>query len=179
MKKSDELIFRKDMVITLIRDYHHLFSNKPILELSGTSDVLPRFKGITRHITCVFEQSGTISVCAYYRNTCHDIVEEFALSAERTLMGHFRCGLCRTNPGDAVSDPLPEYESIEQLWIEHCLKPLAEWTLENFTNDALLCLCRSRGCTAAFVCNSESKKERIVGRKDFFKAVPVRLKPSR
>lgn len=165
-------IFQIDAIANLIRDNRYLFHNKPIVEISDTSDIQLRFKGITRQITCVFERSGTIDVCAYYRNRYHDIVAEFALSAERTPTGRFRCRLCLINPGNDNESPPEEYETCEQLWVEHCLKPLAEWTHENFTNDAMLCLCRDRGSTAAFVC-SGVEKERIMARRDFFKAVSV------
>jgi len=179
MKKKAELILPRDTAIKLVQDNLSLFKNKPIFEISETGDDLLRFKKITRHIYWVIRQSGSIAVCADYRNEFYDVVQEFDLVPELTRARRFRCGLCRTCPGEAVSDPLPEYESIEQLWMEHCLKPLAEWTHENFIDGANLCLCRSRGCTAAFVCSSESQKERIMGRRDFFKTVPVILKQGR
>ncbi len=179
MKKKAELILPRDTAIKLIQDNHSLFKNKPIFEISETGDDLLRFKGITRHINWVIGRSGSIAVCADYRNECYDIVQEFDLVPERTRAMRFRCGLCRKCPGEAVSVPIPEYESIEQLWMDHCLKPLTEWTHENFVDDALLCLCRSRGATAAFVCSSENQKERIMGRRDFFKALPVVLKQGR
>lgn len=176
MKKKSEFILPGDTTIKLIQDNSHLFKNKPVFKTSEAGNDLLRFKGITSHINWVIGQSGSISVCAYYRNECYDIVQEFDLVPERTRTKFFRCGLCRNNPGETVSKSLPEYESLEQLWVEHCLKPLAEWTHENFIDAAMLCLCRSRGCATAFVCTSESQKERIMGRKDFFKAVPVVLK---
>ena len=179
MKKKAELILPRDTAIKLVQDNLNLFKNRPFFEISETGSDLLRFKGITRHISWVIGQSGSISVCADYRSECYDIVQEFDLVTERTRSRRFRCGLCRTCPGKAVSDPLPEYESIEQLWMEHCLKPLAQWTHEHFIDNALLCLCRSRGCTAAFVCSSESQKERIMGRRDFFNALPVVLKQGR
>jgi hypothetical protein len=177
MKKKTELIFSPDVAKRVIQENIGLFTYRPIFS-AADSDVL-RFRDVTRHISWTVGRSGSISVHANYRNGWHDIVQEFDLIPECNRTKRFRCGLCRTNPDEAVPSPLPDYESIEQLWLEHCLKPLAEWVRESFTDDALLCFCGSRSGTAGFICGSESQKERIMSRSDFFKAVRVTLKSGR
>lgn len=89
------------------------------------------------------------------------------MSAGQTAAGRYYCTLCDDTRAD-------EYDSLEELWIEHCLKPLAAWTHESFTEDAKICLCRDGGSTAAFIC-SGIEKERIKARSDFFKEVPAKV----
>jgi len=149
-----------------------LFPHQPYLlrQKKGSCDIA--FRGVSRHITCCFTKVGDIMIWADYRNTNFDIIGEFDLFEERTPAGRWVCSMCRDHPNPDKTEPLIEYADRKQLWIEHSFEPLAAWTRESFTKDAILCLYRSGGCTWAVIEQRQDFKpttENI----DFFKMIPV------
>ena len=164
--------YQKTLFTRWLADYRHLFSNEPYIDIERDNYFTVRFKGITRHIVCQFVKSGAIMMQVYYRNQFFDIVSEFDLSEEKTSEGRYLCRRCRDHPSEVNPPKAMEYVTREELWIKHSFEPLAKYTRETFTNDAMLCLCRDQGSTSGLIGAGEGLK-RIKTRRDFFKALPV------
>ncbi|MBI5591822.1 MAG: hypothetical protein HY881_15225 [Deltaproteobacteria bacterium] len=64
------------------------------------------------------------------------------------------------------------YETRAELWIKHLFEPLAEWTREKFTDDAVLCLFWYCGSTATQIASGE-ELEKLRKQEGFFKETPV------
>jgi hypothetical protein len=149
-----------------------LFSHPPYLLRQGKGSFVIGFRGVSKHITCCFTKTGDIMICADYRNTNFDIICEFDLFEERTPEGRWLCSLCRDHPNPDKIEPLIKYEDHKELWIEHSFAPLAAWTRESFTRNAVLCLYRSGGMTWAAIEQGPNLKKNTESR-NLFKKFPV------
>ena len=149
-----------------------LFSHPPYLLRQGKGSFVIGFGGVSKHITCCFTKTGDIMINVDYRNTNFDIIGEFDLYEERTLSGRWVCSMCRDHPHPDKTEPLIEYEDRKELWIEHSFAPLAAWTRDSFTKDAVLCLYRSGGMTWAAIEQGPNLKNTTESR-NLFKTFPV------
>jgi hypothetical protein len=149
-----------------------LFSHQPYLLQQKKSSFDMGFRGVSKHITCCFTKTGAIMVCVDYRNSDFDIIGEFDLYEERTPEGRWLCVLCRDHPHPDKTEPLIEYEDRKELWIDHSFAPLAAWTRESFTRNAILCLYRSGGMTWARIEQGPTLKKTSESRY-LFKKFPV------
>ena len=167
--------YQKTLFLTWMQENRHLFSHEPYLSEEKKSSFTIRFKGITKHISCCFTEGGDIMVTVDYRNQFYDIIMEFDLYEEETPEGRYLCSMCRDNPNPDNPPEVIEYENRAELWSKHSFEKLAAYTREEFTDEAVLCLCRYGGCTAAFVAAGE-KLEKLRKREDFFIELPVVVK---
>ncbi|KAF0155440.1 MAG: hypothetical protein FD159_2174 [Syntrophaceae bacterium] len=149
-----------------------LFSHQPYLlqQKKGSCDIA--FRGVSKHITCCFTKPGAIMIGADYRNTNFDIIGEFDLYEERTPEGRWLCSMCRDHPHPDKTEPFIEYEDRKEMWIEHSFAPLAAWTRESFTINAVLCLYRDGGSTWAVIEQGPNLKKTTESRY-LFKKFPV------
>lgn len=164
--------YQKTLFLEWMGENKHLFSHEPYLSEEKDHYFSIRFKGITKHIYCCFVEKGDIMVSVDYRNQNYDIIMEFDLYEEETPEGRYLCSACRDWPNEEKPPEVLEYDSRAELWIKHSFEKLAEYTREEFTADALLCLCRYGGSTAAFIASGE-KLEKLRKREDFFREMPV------
>ncbi len=149
-----------------------LFSQQPYLLRQKKGAFVIGFRGVSKHINCCFTKVGAIMICVDYRKTNFDIIREFDLIEERTPEGHWLCSMCRDHPNPDKTELLIEYADRKKLWIEHSFAPLAAWTRESFTKDAMLCLYRSGGTTWAAIEQRPNLKETRESRY-LFKKFPV------
>lgn len=164
--------YQKGLFLIWMLENKHLFSHEPYLAEEEENYFSIRFKGATNHISCIFNVTGDISISVDYRNQNYDTIMLFDLSEEETPEGRYLCSSCRDYPNEAYPPEVIEYENRAELWIKHSFEKLASYTRDEFTADAVLCLCRYGGGTAAFVSAGE-KLEKLRKREDFFKEMPV------
>lgn len=164
--------YQKDLFTRWLADNRHLFSYEAYIDKEGDSWFTARFKGITRHIVCRFNNAGAIEMRIDYRNEFFDIVTEFDLYEEKTPEGRYLCRICRDHPSEINPPEALEYDTREELWIKHSFEPLAAYTWDNFSDATMLCLCRYQGCTSAVIATGELL-DKARQRRDFFKAVPM------
>jgi len=108
-----------------------------------------------------------------YRNQYFDIIYEFDLYEEKTADGHFLCRMCRNHPSETKPPKVLKYRDREKLWIKHSFEPLAKYTRETFTDDAVLCLSLfGRGSTSAVIVSGKSLAK-LRKRGDVFREIPV------
>jgi hypothetical protein len=165
--------YQKTLFTRWAADNRRLFSHEPYIDKEADGYFTVRFKGITRHITCLFSKNGGIMVQIHYRNQFFDIVSDFDLSEEKTADGRFLCRMCRDHPSKINSPKILKYRTREKLWIKHSFEPLAEYTRETFTDDAVLCLSRfGVGSTSAVIVSGKSLVK-LRKREDVFREIPV------
>ncbi|HIJ95955.1 MAG TPA: hypothetical protein HPP94_09505 [Desulfuromonadales bacterium] len=164
--------YQKTLFLEWMKEKRHLFSHEPYLAEERSYCFSIRFRGVDSHISCFFNDYGGISVTVDYRNQNYDTIMEFDLYEEETPEGRYLCSSCRDYPNEDNPPEVIEYENRAELWIKHSFEKLAAYTREEFTDDALLCLCRYGGSTAAFVASGK-KLEKLRKREDFFKEIPV------
>ncbi len=167
--------YQKGLFLNWMVENKHLFSHEPYLAEEKENYFRIRFKGVTNHIYCSFTDAGDVMVMVDYRNQNYDIIMEFDLYEEETPEGRYLCTSCRDYPNEDNPPEVTEYENRAELWIKHSFEKLATYTREEFTDGAVLCLCRCGGGTAAFV-SAGKKLEKLRKREDFFKEIPVVVK---
>ena len=168
--------YQKQLFLSWLDDNKHLFSHEPYLVEENGHSFTIRFKGICEHISCLFCEKGGIMMTVDYSNLNFDIIMEFDLHEEETPEGRYLCSMCRDWPNVDNPPEVIEYENRADLWIKHSFEKLAAYTREEFTDDAVLAICRyGGGSTAAFV-SAGKKLEKLRNREDFFKEMPVVVK---
>ena len=167
--------YQKGLFLNWMVENRQLFSHEPYLAEENQSSFTIRFKGITKHISCCFTDGGDIMVTVDYRNQFYDIIMECDLYEEETPEGRYLCSMCRDWPNPDNLPEVIEYENRAELWIKHSFEKLAAYTRDEFTNYAVLGICRYGGSTAAFIATGE-KLEKLRKREDFFIELPVVVK---
>ncbi|HIJ94513.1 MAG TPA: hypothetical protein HPP94_01980 [Desulfuromonadales bacterium] len=155
-----------------MKENRHLFSHEPYLAEERSYGFSIRFRGVDSHISCFFSDYGGISVAVDYRNQNYDTIMEFDLYEEETPEGRYLCRMCRDHPNEENPPEVIEHENRAELWIKHSFEKLAAYTREEFTDGAVLCLCRYGGGTAAFIAAGK-KLKKLRKREDFFKELQV------
>ena len=143
--------YQKKLFLQWAAENPELFTHQPYLLRQGKGLFVVGFRGVSEHITIYFSATGSIEIRVYDDETFFDIIQEFDLLEEQTQAGRWICWLCRDHPDLENPPQLVEYEDRRQLWIEHSFAPLAAWTRESFTKDAMLCLYRTGGMTWAAI----------------------------
>lgn len=159
-KQKPASFYQKTLFLQWMQENRQLFSHEPYLAEEKQSSFTIRFKGVTKHISCCFTQGGDIMVTVDYRNQFYDIIMEFDLYEEETQEGRYLCSMCRDWPNPNNPPEVIEYEDRAELWIQHSFEKMASYTRDEFTDDAVLGICRYGGSTAAYPCRTSGTSSR-------------------
>jgi hypothetical protein len=143
--------YQKKLFLQWTADNPDMFTHQPYLLRQGKGIFVVGFRGVSKRIACYFFATGSIEIRIYDGKKFFDIIREFDLFEERTKEGRWLCSMCRDHPNLGKTEPLIEYSDRKKLWIEHSFAPLAAWTRESCTKDAMLCLYHSGGATWAAI----------------------------
>ena len=170
-------LYQKTLFFSWLAENRHLFKHEPYLVEEYEHGFMVRFDGIIDNIFCFFQKSGEIEIRIVHNNELFDILTDFDLYEKVFPDGRFGCSLCDHNPDNPVPMNPASYATREELWIKHSFEPLARWTRETLTEDAVLCLFQYDGGSVAEIGKRQAVDE-LRKEGGIFKEIPVMgLKP--
>lgn len=125
--------------LSFIEDDGCRFYHRPFITEKHGDSLKFRLSGITPDIQCTLTPHD-LEVHAFYRDTHWDILEFFDMPLVRIKAGRYHCGQCDLSK-------IPFYDTIHELFTEHCFEPFLRWVNKAFHERSMLFFFESAGAT--------------------------------
>jgi len=140
-----------------LAEHRYDFSFKPEVVKKRQNSIILAFRGISRHLTCKIDNSGSVEIRVVFRKITWDLLADFDVSIVKDSVDDFHCGICGAKRGKS-------YSSKKELVEKHCLIPFQKWVNLNLKGNKSILIFGSKGNTAAKLSVSARKLQHLSGK---------------